>query len=161
MLQTHSSPRRVAASSPHPRRRYSKNAVTLKYPAVHTLVLAVTVTLSHASCGFHFSERPQFALFRGRYFSAFSRFFILLLDFSLFSGSFFPVSTLATAEPRKSTIEASSFRIWSGWTASTFTSPRRDSYCDRYTECGSSSFSLARCINAAFLQARTGGINIH
>jgi hypothetical protein len=45
--------------------------------------------------GVHFNERPQFALFRGRYFSAFSRFFILLLDFSLFSGSFFPVSTLS------------------------------------------------------------------
>jgi hypothetical protein len=34
--------------------------------------------------GVHFNERPQFALFRGRYFSAFSRFFILLLDFSFF-----------------------------------------------------------------------------
>jgi hypothetical protein len=44
-LSANSSPRAEGASTPPARRRYSKNAVTLKYPAVHTLVLAVTLTL--------------------------------------------------------------------------------------------------------------------
>ena len=79
------SPHGREAASPPPVRcttfkKSSLTQISCSYrpnPAVHTLVLVVTVTLSHASCGFHFSERPQFALFRGRY-------FLLSVDFSFF-----------------------------------------------------------------------------
>jgi hypothetical protein len=54
-LSANSPPAAEGRSPPPVRRRYSKNAVTLKYPAVHTLVLAVgmrvlavTLTLPHA-----------------------------------------------------------------------------------------------------------------